>query len=209
MSEKSLTLKCPIHFRTGQKRRVEMKAGKKPEPTLTPVAAGRVKDMACANTLLDGVFLKQFNAKFRVKAAKTTNVHTKAPTRLKLDEVLCEREERAVGRDWCVQWRGRLLQIDQRHAGLDLPRPGRRVTVIAKACGDLVVRYAGETLRWVEILKRPQQAKEKKAKKPVKNNKRYVPGPEHPFNRIPACPGSHSGVRGHVGYASAALTPEP
>jgi hypothetical protein len=46
MSEKSLTLKCPIHFRTGQKGRVEMKAGKRPEPIPTPVAVGRVPKIA-------------------------------------------------------------------------------------------------------------------------------------------------------------------
>ncbi len=163
-----------------------------------------VKDMAAANALLDGSFLNAFNAKFAVRAAKRADVHAKSPANLELAEVLCEREERAVGRDWCVQWRGRLLQIDAAHAGLDLPRPGRRVTVIAKASGDLIVRYAGDTLTWSEVSHRPTRAKKKNAKKPVTNNQRYVPGSDHPFNRTPACPGSRSGVR-----ASSATPPRP
>ena len=47
MSEKSLTLKCNIHFRTGQKGRVEMKAGTRPaaDPTF-PASVGRVPKIA-------------------------------------------------------------------------------------------------------------------------------------------------------------------
>ena len=107
-----------------------------------------------------------------------------------MDETLCEREKRAVGRDWCVQWRGRLLQIDAGHVALDLPRALRRV-VIEKADGQLLVRYAREKLVWREALQRLAPAKQ--PKKPVTNNKRYKPGPNHPFNRQPACPPRRSG----------------
>src|SRR5258708_25238558 len=92
-----------------------------------------VKDMAAANALLDGSFLNAFNAKFAVRAAKRADVHAKSPANLELAEVLCEREERAVGRDWCVQWRGWLLQIDAAPASPGLPPAGRRVTRISKA----------------------------------------------------------------------------
>ena len=110
-------------------------------------------------------------------------------------EILCEREERAVGRDWCVQWRGRLLQIDPRHAALDLPRAGRRVVMIALSGGELRVRDEGQDLEWRELSGRAEVVKAKKPKKPVKNNKPYKPGPNHPFNRNQACPGSLPRVR--------------
>ena len=155
-----------------------------------------VKDMAAANAVLDdGPFLKQFNKRFAVKAARKADVHRAVPAALQLDEVLCEREARAVGHDWCVQWRGRLLQVDARHAALNLPRPGRRVTVIEKASGDLLVRYAGAALTWAEVSTRPAPAKAKRARKPVTNNQRWLPDSDHPFNRPLATPRPRSGVR--------------
>lgn len=186
------------------KGRVERMNGTLQDRLVKELRLREVKDMASANALLDQSFLKQFNGKFAVSPARKVDVHRAVPTAARLDEVLCEREDRAVGQDWCVQWRGRLLQIDARHAPLDLPRPGRRVMVIEKASGELLVRYMGQTLAWAEVSKRPARAKPKKAKKPVTNNKRYKPGSDHPFNRIPACPGSRCGVR-----ASSATPPRP
>jgi transposase len=184
------------------KGRVERMNGTLQDRLVKEMRLRGVSTVAAANALLDGSFLDGFNAKFVVAPARKADVHRKAPA--DLHEVLCEREERAVGRDWCVQWRGRLLQVDTRHAGLDLPRPGRRVTVIQKACGGLVVRYGGETLAWAEASERPARVRAKKPRKPVTNNKAFKPGPDHPFNRVPACPGSRPAVG-----ASSATPPRP
>jgi hypothetical protein len=159
---------------------------------------------AAANALLDRSFLRAFNRRFTVAAAKRADAHRAAGSRARLADVLCEREERAVGRDWCVQWRGRVLQVDARHAGLDLSRPGRRVTVIERADRTLLVRYAGQTLAWAEVSRRPARVKAKRARKAVTNNKRYVPSADHPFNRNPACPGSRPAVK-----APSATPPRP
>jgi hypothetical protein len=141
--------------------------------------------IGAANAVLAGSFLKDFNERFAVPAAKKRDGHRAVMQGMVLEEVLCERDERAVGHDWCVQWRGRLLQIDARHVELDLPRAGRRVMVVEKASGQLLVRYGSGELTWREVSRGP--AAPKKAKKPVKNNKPYKPGPNHPFNRRPAC----------------------
>src|SRR5205085_3152903 len=96
-----------------------------------------------------------------------------------------------------------VLQLDVRHAGLDLPRPGRRVEVTQRADGALLVRHAGRTLTWVEVARRPAKVRAKAARKPVGNNKPYKPGQGHPSNRTPACPGSRASRRGGlVGSAS-------
>ena len=186
------------------KGRVERMNGTLQDRLVKELRLREVSTMVAANALLDGSFLERFNNQFGVAATKKSDVHRSLPVALKLEEVLCEREARAVSRDWCVQWRGRLLQVDARHAGLDLARPGRRVMVIEQADGKLLVRYAGEALMWVEVSTRPAPVKAKKAKKPPTNNKRYVPGPGHPFNRRPACAGSRSGAR-----ASPATPPRP
>jgi transposase len=143
-----------------------------------------VGDIASANKLLEakGGFLDGLNEKFAVAAKrKRPDLHGPVTAGMRLDEVLCVHEERAVARDWCVQWRGRLLQVDARHAPLDLPRPGRRVGVIEKLDGTLLLRYGGQTLTWREVDRRPP--KTKAAKKPVVNNKRWRPPADHPFRR--------------------------
>ena len=141
-----------------------------------------VGDIASANELLAGGFLDGLNERFAVQAKrKRSDLHRKVTAGMRLDEVLCVHEERAVGRDWCVQWRGRLLQVDERHAPLDLPRPGRRVNVIEKLDGTLLLRYGKEPLTWREVARRP--AKAKAARKPVVNNKPWKPPADHPFRR--------------------------
>jgi len=67
--------------------------------------------------------------------------------------------------------------------------------VIEKASGDLLLRYAGAALTWAEMSTRPMPAKAKKARKPVTNNRRWLPGSDHPFNRPLAVRAARSGVR--------------
>jgi len=154
--------------------------------------AGGVSSIAAANALLDGSFLAAFNRKFAIAPADQADAHRRVTRAMRLADVLCERAERAVVRDWCVQWRGRVLQLDARHAGLDLARPGRRVEVGERADGSLRLRYDGAELTWAEVARRPAMARAK-AKRPVTNNKRHKPPADHPFNRNPACPGSRPG----------------
>ena len=91
---------------------------------------------------------------------------------------------------------------------LDLSRLGRRVTVIERAGGDLLVRYAGETLGWAEVSEDPVRVKTKAATRPVKHNKRYEPGPDYPFNRALECLGSRSGGESIQGYDFEAVIQE-
>lgn len=164
------------------KGRVERKNGVLQDRLVKEMQLRGVSDMVSANRLLEADFLEQLNEKFAVAAKyKRSDLHRAVTRQTKLNEVLCVHEERAVARDWCVQWRGRLLQVDSRHASLDLPRPGRRVTVIEKLDGSLLVRYAKEDLTWTEVIKRPARAKP--AKKPIVNNKPWAPAADHPFRR--------------------------
>jgi hypothetical protein len=156
-----------------------------------------VGDLASANKLLEGGFLDGLNERFAVRAKRArSDLHRRVTTEMKLDEVLCVHEERAVARDWCVQWRGRLLQVDERHASLDLPRPGRRVGVIEQLDGTLLLRYGNEALTWREVARRP--AKAKAARKPIVNNKRWKPPADHPFRRGPGAASRRPGLGGYA-----------
>jgi transposase len=68
--------------------------------------------MAAANAYLREVFMAEFNARFGVAAAEAGTAFV-AYSGAALDDTLCLQEERRVGRDNCVSWRGTSLQIPQ------------------------------------------------------------------------------------------------
>lgn len=125
-------------------------------------------------------FLAELNEKFSVEPGKKADVHREVKT--DLSEVLCVQEERVVGRDWCVQWQGRFLQIDKAHERLALAT--KRVTVREKADGTLGLLWEGQHLTWQEVKERPKRQREKK---PVVNNKKWVPPADHPWKARPSC----------------------
>ena len=111
-----------------------------------------------------------------------------------LEEVLCVREERVVGQDWCVRWMNRWLQIGQEHRELRLPR--RRVMLKALADGRLVMEHGQKRLSFTELSSRPV-VRRRKAKRRVINNVKWKPGADHPWNR------------GGVGQAVPRVSPAP
>lgn len=72
-------------------------------------AAG-ITTMDAANRYLREVFMPAHNARFQVKAAETGSVFTPYVGR-DLADILCVQEERVVGRDNCVAYKGLTLQI--------------------------------------------------------------------------------------------------
>jgi len=70
----------------------------------------RIKTVAAANRYLKERFVPDYNARFAVAAAEAGTAfqpYVGPP----LEDVLCVQEDRQVGRDNCVQWNGRSLQI--------------------------------------------------------------------------------------------------
>ena len=68
--------------------------------------------MGAANAYLREVFMADFNARFGVAAAEAGTAFV-AYAGAALDDTLCLQEERRVGRDNCVSWRTKSLQIPQ------------------------------------------------------------------------------------------------
>ena len=68
--------------------------------------------MAAANTYLREVFMADFNARFGVAASEAGSAFI-ADAGPALADTPCVQEDRRVGRDNCVSWRGRALQIPQ------------------------------------------------------------------------------------------------
>ena len=68
--------------------------------------------MEAANQYLRDKFLPDFNARFGVPAAEAGTAYV-AYAGAALEDTLCLQEDRQVGRDNCVSWRGKTLQIPQ------------------------------------------------------------------------------------------------
>jgi hypothetical protein len=74
-----------------------------------------IDTLEAANRYLKERFVPEYNARFAVPAAEPGSAFVPYAGR-PLEDVLCIQEDRQVGRDNCVQWRGLSLQISpQRH----------------------------------------------------------------------------------------------
>ena len=137
-------------------------------------------DMRQGNALLESLFLGDLNRRYAVSAAKAQDLHRAVEAGVVLEEVLCVQEQRVVGRDWCVRWQNRWLQIEAEHAGLALA--GKRVRVKQQADGALIVDYHDRRLNCRELPARPEAPKARRA---IVNNRRWKPPAGHPWNRNP------------------------
>jgi transposase len=74
------------------------------------LALARITTIEAANRYLREVYLPEHNARFAVPADEPASAFVQVPVELWRD-VLCIQEERQVGNDNCVRWKGRVLQI--------------------------------------------------------------------------------------------------
>ncbi len=144
------------------KGRVERMNGTLQDRLVKEIRPRGVGDMEAANARLAGGFLDDLNERFAVAAKwkRPSDVHRRVTARMRLDEVLCVHEARAVGRDWCVQWRGRLLQVDARprvaiapqgHSSAPHQSAGRPVRGKA-TLRDVAKRSSGPSVvMWIQI----------------------------------------------------------
>lgn len=160
------------------KGRVERMNGTLQDRLVKEMRLRDVSSIGQANALLEAKFLDDLNNRYAVKATREQDLHRPVEATVAMEQVLCVAEERVVGDDWCVRWRSRWLQIDARHAALNLP--GRKVAVKQRGDGVLIVLRGGQRLTFTELKAKPAGAK---TKKPVVNNRRYKPAATHPWNR--------------------------
>lgn len=129
------------------------------------------------NALLESKFLKELNDRYALAARRQQDLHRAVAQEVVLAEVLCVAEQRVVGRDWCVRWQNRWLQIETCHASLNLA--GQRVLVKHRADGQLVVEHRGERLKFSELSAPPAPAR--KERRAVVNNRKWTPPATHPW----------------------------
>ena len=135
-----------------------------------------------ANAYLDDTFLAMINERYTLGPADHANGHLPRPAAMTLALALSWQEPRIVAKDWTLRWRNRRLQIDARHAKLNLP--GRRVMVVERRDGTLGLLYDKRLLTFREVPAAP-------AIKPVPKTPsgprvpHPIPAADHPWRRYP------------------------
>ncbi len=167
------------------KGRVERRHGVFQDRLVKEMRLRGISDMEQGNALLEGSFLKLINGRYTVKSAKGSDLHrhVQSVTCEPLEEVLCVREKRVVGRDWCVRWKNRWLQLET--TALTAGLAGKEVEVLELPGGELKVKAKGVRIEHKELSSRPAV---KKAVVGVKhcNNRVWKPGASHPWKRVGA-----------------------
>jgi transposase len=151
---------------------------------LHELALAGITDIAGANAYLESRFLEAFNDRFAVAPAKKINAHRKLAggkfAGINMEDILCLKDRRTVGRDWCVRYASRILQIHPRHERLSLA--GRKIQVLEHADGTLKVMHKGRALVYQEIASRPVPPRPPAART-FRDHTPWRPGPNHPWNR--------------------------
>jgi hypothetical protein len=180
----ALGIKLILAHSPQAKGRVERMNGTLQDRLVKEMRLAGVKDIAGANRLLDGKYLREFNRKFERAAAQPLDAHRAVPRKWK--EVLSWEEERVVQGDWTVGCEGKRYQLDPRHEVLSLVR--RKVIVRTMRNGRVQLEYRGKQLKWRTlpagaVRKQPVVKKAKAA--PKERSKRVCkkPAKTHPWRR--------------------------
>jgi transposase len=201
MDELGVTIMCAHSPQA--KGRVERVNGTLQDRLVKELKLAGISTIAAANVFLEK-YLRIHNQQFGQAPASGVNVHRRVAAGVKLEDVLCLREARVVGEDWCVSFMGRILQIDKTHAALGLA--GRKVEVLRHLHSTLKLIYRGRPLVWKELGGRPAKPPEKRSI-PIYRAP-WRPGPHHPWNRAPAC-GHAMGLPGPIEKNRGVVKPVP
>ena len=170
---KELGVKLILARSPQAKGRVERSNGVMQDRLVKELALAGIEGMDQANAWLEtSRFFEKIDEKFALEAVDAVDAHR--PLVLALPEVLCLKEVRTVGLDGCVQWDGRVLQLED-------PRSLRSVEIWERFDGMLTVLGDGRRLSWKEIdpaaRRAAREERHQAARPPVRNNQRHKPGP--------------------------------
>jgi transposase len=140
---------CIIQAHSPQaKGRVERMNGLLQDRLVKELERRSIRTIDAANAMIDG-FTDRLAEKFAVAPASDVDRHRKRPSKAVLDETLCWEEERTVGRDWTISYKGVTYQIERQATTL---RPYGRVSVRRYLSGgQIAIFHKGERLRFHEF----------------------------------------------------------
>ena len=149
------------------------------------LALAGITTIDAANAYLRDGFLDRLHQLIGVKPAQATDAHRPVGQGVVLEEILCVREARTVGRDWCVRYANRILQIDKRHEAGALA--GKRIDVLQQADGTLRLQRRDRPLTFKELAEPPVPSSPTGAactgKRTLADRTPWRPDPNHPWKR--------------------------
>ena len=134
------------------KGRVERMNGTLQDRLVKALRLAGINTINAANTYLEQKFLTQLNQRFMVAPASAADAHL-AVSEAVLHASLCVQQQRTVGRDHCVSWQGRVLQLKPPKALASLA--GKCVTVQQALDATVSVHWREQTVAWQAVDQRP------------------------------------------------------
>jgi transposase len=157
------------------KGRVERSHGTHQDRLIKKMRLKRITNYEQANAFLQQSYLEEHNRRYAVQASQGVDFHEPVPRQMDLDDVFCLESERTVSNDWVVQYGARWLQIEAK----PYVAAGSKVVVRERRDGSLKLVWREQTLRWREIVGRPEKnASVRLVKKPQPPNQ---PAADHPW----------------------------
>lgn len=175
------------------KGRVERSNRTLQERLVPELRLAKINSVAEANAWLERTkFWEWCDERFATEPAEPIDAHR--PLLVNLSDVLCVKEKRSVGLDGCVQWQGRVLQLQK-------PGALKQVELWQRPGGSLAVLGDGRRLSYLELSVPTRQANRAEQKRlnrgPIVNNKVHKPTAKQRINlhRSPRGPGPTPALR--------------
>jgi hypothetical protein len=102
----------------------------------------RAHTLEQANKYLESEFLPEWNQRFTVMPANTTDAHRPLGSGHHLRAILSHVEQRTIGNDYTLQFRGQRYQIAKTNVQVGMR--GKKIRVEARLDGSLAFRYQGQ-----------------------------------------------------------------
>jgi hypothetical protein len=141
----------------------------------------QISSHEAANVYLRNEYLPEHNERFARGAAKPEDYHRPAPRRAELERIFRLENERSIGNDAVVRYRGRFYQLE----GGKAPAQAK-VLVCEGRFGRITIEYRGRELRFAEIAApaRPGIEAVKRSKqqqRAMRAGVRRAPAANHPW----------------------------
>jgi transposase len=137
-----------------------------------------IKTMEEANKFLIS-YLPVYGKRFAVQPANDTDLHRPLPEGINLDKVLCVKTSRTLRNDYTIAHNAKLYQIEDSLSAKD-------VIVEERVDGSMLITHKNRSLKFKEIITRPQKEKEIKKEYPLAIRPRgiHAPPKDHPWRNF-------------------------
>lgn len=133
-----------------------------------------IKSIEKANEFLEK-YLPKYNKRFSIKPKEKEDMHRVIPKGLDLDKILCIKTKRTLRNDFTVAHNCKLYQVEDKLRA-------KKVVIEEKIDGSMLITHKGRSLKYKEVMTRPQKKEEKKLYifTPKKKN---IPPANHPWRK--------------------------